>query len=1151
MKKVIVIDPDCRNEKSHNMLATYRACLAAKASGFPVDAIVNRIFPTANLLLDDICGTVTREWPTFAFNEEDDPASPNVTTFHDVYDGVRSRWEKFHYALLDLHQRAHVDADTVLFMHTTSAPALMGILQYLLALDPERRPQFYCLLYCTHEIIQGPQLPGVSNLKVLERLRDENLIGTSVFFHVETTGLQEHYNRLGFDFPVVMGPLDQLEDSTAQAPAATGRKVVSFLGEAREEKGFHLVPDIIEAMHRLNPGHDIEYRIQTYSNPTNATATTLDAVARVIALQDAGVPIVVLGELTKDVFSDELKASHVMLMPYDAEAYRARGSGVVYDSLMFGARVVCTPGTDIHKTFADYGVTVPETPDAKGFATEILRVIGNNNAPDISGLQKYNIDNFFDTLFAVHAPTTRSLPAVTTQGRCLHGLVLPVDGGHGFVERAQIKMLDTLGMHRLIFGIPWVNGLDGMAYFRDHFIEFYFASPETRGAVICFPEVIDDAGFREMFAMYHDGRASVYSQETFQRLVSKYVNCGPVLEALLKVSPVDSALLNYAWIAPMVDKIRAAQPDTPVRMACEVHDYQSQQNIFRREAFSTAHNLEWSNQNITADLESETRVEIQALTRFDHNIYISDTLRGQLQPPGSKGDQVIYPPNINFPDISDQTATTDLELDPKVIDYICKNGFPNVDLLFVGTAHEANRASLVFLLDEVMPQARAKGPVTLFIVGNINGLFSKAQQTQYAAEGSFFIGRVDDINAWYMAARVVSLAVTQGTGFPTKVIETLSLGQCFSATSAAFYELARAAGRKFNVAKTSREMARDITTLLASPAKRAKRGKVGRQFYDKHFSQQNYIRQWSEALAVRALTPPHEPMLAHREADGPFHETFLASTLPLTLDRIDLSRAETGLFGDWSHPETQYRWIDGDMGRIILFTPARVLITAATFLARLSEAVLEDGARIVVTVNGTTLGESRVSHIFDHYTIESEDGIWVEGVVDINLHCPQGMPLGLDMRNLSTLFKFIEFDFFENAEDRRPPLDKLHAEREFDLEGPYPQFAIERQFTWVGRGGLHLTRGHKGEFKGRLKIEGFTDLSHQVIEIRTDEGQVETIQITEDVTARTEFSVEVDVQATQLELTATHVGQFPPPDNRVTGMAVYNMTLDGDPVPWG
>ena len=120
-----------------------------------------------------------------------------------------------------------------------------------------------------------------------------------------------------------------------------------------------------------------------------------------------------------------------------------------------------------------------------------------------------------------------------------------------------------------------------------------------------------------------------------------------------------------------------------------------------------------------------------------------------------------------------------------------------------------------------------------------------------------------------MAAKVNLLPVIEGTGFPTKVLETLSMGQAFAVSRYAFYELHEDAAAYFPVLDTAQEWLVDTLALLVSREEREARARAGWEFAQQHFNRQSYADTWAQALDYAGAPKlPDEAFLGHQELRG-------------------------------------------------------------------------------------------------------------------------------------------------------------------------------------------------------------------------------------------------------------------------------------------
>jgi hypothetical protein len=112
-------------------------------------------------------------------------------------------------------------------------------------------------------------------------------------------------------------------------------------------------------------------------------------------------------------------------------------------------------------------------------------------------------------------------------------------------------------------------------------------------------------------------------------------------------------------------------------------------------------------------------------------------------------------------------------------------GLPPIDVLFVGTGHNANREAILWLLTEVWPHVEHRG-WHLKIVGGIDELVGRTSPELYARFQSCFTGRAADLVPYYRAARCVIAPMRSGAGTSVKTIEAFALAIPFVGTSKAY-----------------------------------------------------------------------------------------------------------------------------------------------------------------------------------------------------------------------------------------------------------------------------------------------------------------------------------------------------------------------------
>jgi len=145
--------------------------------------------------------------------------------------------------------------------------------------------------------------------------------------------------------------------------------VVASLGPARLEKGFHLIPDIVRRCHELVSGgdyptldrHSIHFALHAAPQIIGRHPVIAEAVAKLDA-QDNNMATLFTEPMPALDYQSLLGAADVVLMPYDADKYRVRGSGVVIEALGAGKIIVATKGSYPARRIADGAGAAAVTP---------------------------------------------------------------------------------------------------------------------------------------------------------------------------------------------------------------------------------------------------------------------------------------------------------------------------------------------------------------------------------------------------------------------------------------------------------------------------------------------------------------------------------------------------------------------------------------------------------------------------------------------------------------------------------------------------------------------------------------------------------------------------------------------------------------------
>jgi glycosyltransferase involved in cell wall biosynthesis len=175
----------------------------------------------------------------------------------------------------------------------------------------------------------------------------------------------------------------------------------TYLGPARVEKGFHLMPDAIAILNRQYP--DARFAVQSVMHDHRAIKAKSELVRK------TGHVEVIDHSLASEDYYRLLSDSQCVLLPYDPKAYYGRTSGIFAEALAFGKPVITTRGTWMARYVDRYrcGVLMD------GYNPEKLskamgeyagnREFYDRNAREASGpwREYHNPKNYLETVFAL------------------------------------------------------------------------------------------------------------------------------------------------------------------------------------------------------------------------------------------------------------------------------------------------------------------------------------------------------------------------------------------------------------------------------------------------------------------------------------------------------------------------------------------------------------------------------------------------------------------------------------------------------------------------------------------------------------------------------------------------------------------------------
>ena len=653
---------------------------------------------------------------------------------------------------------------------------------------------------------------------------------------VESKGLQTYFGDLiGEVLPLIFNPafldyapLRSLGIVGASRPRIEARPVVvGILGEARLEKGFNLVPMILDHL-LAKHGDDVKFEVQINSGPLN-TDPRLELTRVDLRRYAERYRNVRLHEYLSDGEYYEIFSSvDVLLLPYDREQYAIRGSGLASESLAAGCAVVTSFGIDIAGTLVGGGVVEPRDfteaslLEACDYAIANAAMLQEKTAQYV----RENPNAVVTERSFVELLTANAVGNLVPKRRLALWISNDTEGqGSGVVYNCQLDFLKADGW--LVIKIPIPYPAEWVLDQQLHFDWAVFAST-----------LMQRASFRDSSRMRELVREVKKLGNSYSRFQEAWANLvlPDALADYLRTQVFQLAIVNYAHHANVIRTL-GLKVDGPV--VVETHDIQARQ---------------YAIQQGRPDDQLEVTTELQATVKFDHVVSISAA---------EASDFVSYADNskvswiLPFSPIEIQIEATgrppvssaDIEshIDEWTVEdawTALRDGFvgEEFDILLVGSEHDANVQSMRWFLYNVYQPFLYKEKLRLRIVGDV----TTKLDTEFLADRIEYLPRVPRLDPHYDNARLVALPIIAGAGVPIKVLDAFARAKPFSLM--AFSAKALGLPAEFPVCQSASAMAADIVRLLGDADLRNDRAELGRRFYNENASRTVYIAKWRDVI---------------------------------------------------------------------------------------------------------------------------------------------------------------------------------------------------------------------------------------------------------------------------------------------------------------
>lgn len=365
------------DERGHHFALTHAITAGALQNGLRVIWYTNKAFKPA-LKMDGVVTKAIFERSTYdRFRKQETTGSVGIPAWRQpsawisrfalrVRNSIAYRWAKFRGKLpvdeSPTNTRANetstprgmailiaaaldegrIGRDDHVLVHTTDGDMYRAVLELVLQgrLD-DSFPTVH--LVTPYDATTMPDYArGVPVDRVVRYLKLFKTLNRRVFLYGEHKLLADHLSEC-WQVEVHALPIPPPADSLADNSRPDGPLTVAYLGAAREEKGFLLLPDVVEqCVAQLGAG--VRFVFQCSPQIVGYTPAIEAAIARLRQHPKGRVRLISTSQ-SMDEYLAVLKTSDIVLACYDADKYRVRGSGIAVEALAFGNTLIATPDT--------------------------------------------------------------------------------------------------------------------------------------------------------------------------------------------------------------------------------------------------------------------------------------------------------------------------------------------------------------------------------------------------------------------------------------------------------------------------------------------------------------------------------------------------------------------------------------------------------------------------------------------------------------------------------------------------------------------------------------------------------------------------------------------------------------------------------------
>lgn len=370
----------------------------------------------------------------------------------------KKKIEEFAKNTQDLFSKISISEGDIVFLPTSELVEMFGIAECAKK-SPSLNKASWHFLFRRSLYVGSPENYSFAYLKqFLLKLGFDNFfksVNLRTFFYTDSAQLTDQYDKMG---SVKFHTLPIPHTVPKQASKKQDDKlVVTYLGDARTEKGYQYLPSLVQDLWLDYVKNDkILFVIQSNYNVQEGEPAAVVARTQLQTFPSEKVKLV-LDSPGHDKYQELLQNTDVMLLPYDKSNYYAKSSGILAESLALGIPVLVPSGTWLSRQFASevyrYQLSLKERLEVlKSEVADIIYETGKSSGHKLTLSRKTNQSfclleipkTCTFILVTVHFGNENSSSALVLRYTQQNNAKLTISDTESFIEKVELPYATAL-----------------------------------------------------------------------------------------------------------------------------------------------------------------------------------------------------------------------------------------------------------------------------------------------------------------------------------------------------------------------------------------------------------------------------------------------------------------------------------------------------------------------------------------------------------------------------------------------------------------------------------------------------------------------------------------------------------------------------------